>query len=410
VQTELFHQLDHPSDPPTDLLAELHIDPIDQASQAEAHVDASAVDNALANPPNPMASAPVRREDRRDERRDERRDDRRHDRDRDRERGGRDRGYEREDYHSHHQYQQQQQQQQYQSHQQEQQHRPRKQLVVKLKAKDDALHSSSSAPAVGHAEYASTWQHAGPGQPDYSRNRLTQRRRVSYILFKSLDQHDIDISQAQGIWATLPKNKDRVNTLFDASDELYAFFSVNKSGAFQGYARVTCGVDRELTDTEWLKADGQSTWGGVFKVDWLCRRPLLFTHIPPNLTNPWNDGKHVKIGFDGTELPAQEGDQLRRLFDGQMMGGMPSYAPHYQQQQQRPSRPPRSAGRPVGQVKLEPSSSSSPVPTAARAKPTSSTDGQPKAPPPKFATPVPQTQADVEPAESQTQMDTETQN
>jgi hypothetical protein len=58
----------------------------------------------------------------------------------------------------------------------------------------------------------------------------SQRLKRSYILFKSLDHHDISISQTQGIWATLPKNKDKVNSLFDRSDEMYAFFSVNGSG------------------------------------------------------------------------------------------------------------------------------------------------------------------------------------
>ncbi len=88
-----------------------------------------------------------------------------------------------------------------------------------------------------------------------------------YILFKSLDHHDLTISQTQGIWATLPKNKTLVNQLFDASDELYAFFSVNKSGAFQGYAKVLCGIGRECQDIEWLKEDGS---GQIKRACLLC--------------------------------------------------------------------------------------------------------------------------------------------
>jgi hypothetical protein len=72
------------------------------------------------------------------------------------------------------------------------------------------------------------WSHRGGGQPNYEKNPLSARRRTSYIVFKSLDHQDIAISQAQSIWATLPKSKERVNYLFDESDELIAFFSVNK--------------------------------------------------------------------------------------------------------------------------------------------------------------------------------------
>ena len=133
--------------------------------------------------------------------------------------------------------------------------------------------------------------------------------------------HDLEISQAQGIWATLPKNKDKVNRLFDGSSNLYAFFSVNGSGAFQGYARVECGVGRELTDTEWLKADGASTWGEVFRVQWLVRCPLAFKAIPASLTNPLNEHKHVRIGFDGTQVAQPQGAQLRKLMDAQAAAG-----------------------------------------------------------------------------------------
>lgn len=63
------------------------------------------------------------------------------------------------------------------------------------------------------------------GQLDYAHFPIQGRREASYIVFKSLDHHDIGISQEQGIWATLPKNKTKVNQLFDHSTILYAFYS-----------------------------------------------------------------------------------------------------------------------------------------------------------------------------------------
>lgn len=92
--------------------------------------------------------------------------------------------------------------------------------------------------------------------------------------------------------------------------------SVNGSGRFEGYARVLCGIGRELTDTEWLKADGQSSWGEVFKVQWVCTTPLLFSRLPPDLTNLINDNKPVEVAFDGTEMDAICGERLKSIMDG----------------------------------------------------------------------------------------------
>ena len=179
-----------------------------------------------------------------------------------------------------------------------------------------------------------------------------------------------------------------MNALFDGSEVLYAFFSVNGSGAFQGYARVQCGIGRELTDTEWLKADGASTWGEVFRVDWVAKNPLPFAAIPASITNSLNEHKHVKIGFDGTELGAAEGETLRQLF----------HRPQQQFQQQRQlKKEPRGASK----WKQEPASAPAPSrsPPASFSAPmakqklsaSSSFDGQPRAPE-RVHLPVPVTQ------------------
>lgn len=53
--------------------------------------------------------------------------------------------------------------------------------------------------------------------------------------------------------------------------------------------------------------------GGVFKVDWICRKELPFTSTL-HLYNPWNDGKQVKIGRDGQEIEPRVAEDLCRLF------------------------------------------------------------------------------------------------
>ena len=44
-----------------------------------------------------------------------------------------------------------------------------------------------------------------------------------------------------------------------------------------------------------------SALGGVFKIDWICRKDLTFSKVI-HLNNPWNDNKPVKIGRDGQEI------------------------------------------------------------------------------------------------------------
>lgn len=53
--------------------------------------------------------------------------------------------------------------------------------------------------------------------------------------------------------------------------------------------------------------------GGVFEVDWVCRKELPFTSTL-HLYNPWNDGKQVKIGRDGQEIEPRIAEELCRLF------------------------------------------------------------------------------------------------
>jgi hypothetical protein len=85
------------------------------------------------------------------------------------------------------------------------------------------------------------------------------------------------------------------------------------SGAFQGYAKVLCGIGRECTDVEWLKGDGSGTWGEVFKVEWKSVQPVPFNKTQ-HIVNTKNSNKLIKIGYDGQEMGAVEGEQLRALF------------------------------------------------------------------------------------------------
>lgn len=92
-------------------------------------------------------------------------------------------------------------------------------------------------------------------------------------------------------------------------------FSVKESGKFAGFARLSTESRRDAGPVSWVLPPGLSAkaLGGVFKVDWICRKELPFT-ATLHLYNPWNDGKQVKIGRDGQEIEPRVAEELCRLF------------------------------------------------------------------------------------------------
>jgi hypothetical protein len=193
-----------------------------------------------------------------------------------------------------------------------------------------------------------------------------------------------------------------------------------QSGTFSGYARVRGGIDRELSDTEWLKADGTSTWGGVFAVEWINTTVVPFDRIPGDLTNPWNDGKHVKIGYDGTELETRCGERLRKVFDsrrgsgagpgGNGGAGAGKGGGHAKQNNSGFSRPPAtfpaasasssSSSSAAPRVKAEPADGAS----FSAAAVGSMSDGQPAGPTPRASPPATQPAAEASQANEQQEM------
>ncbi|MEQ2182587.1 hypothetical protein GOODEAATRI_023858 [Goodea atripinnis] len=66
------------------------------------------------------------------------------------------------------------------------------------------------------------------------------------------------------------------------------------------FARLSSESHHGGSPIHWVLPAGMNAkmLGGVFKIDWLCRRELPFLKTA-HLSNPWNDHKPVKIGRDG---------------------------------------------------------------------------------------------------------------
>ncbi|KAG8456301.1 hypothetical protein GDO86_002185 [Hymenochirus boettgeri] len=136
-----------------------------------------------------------------------------------------------------------------------------------------------------------------------------QNISMQYFIMKSSNLRNLEISQQKGIWSTTPSNERKLNRAFWESHVVYLVFSVQGSGHFQGFARMTSEIGQEKCQ-DW----GSTSLGGVFKVEWIRKESLPFQYAH-HLLNPWNDNKKVQISRDGQELEPLIGEQLLLLWD-----------------------------------------------------------------------------------------------
>ncbi|XP_011299102.1 YTH domain-containing protein 1 [Fopius arisanus] len=173
--------------------------------------------------------------------------------------------------------------------------------------------SKSSSPEVKRAR--SKDSKATPKNYDYTTKLNYLFRDARFFIIKSNNAENITLSKAKGVWSTLPQNEANLNQAYKESRNVLLIFSVKESGKFAGFARLSTESRRDGAPISWVLPPGLSAkaLGGVFKVDWVCRKELPFTSTL-HLYNPWNDGKQVKIGRDGQEIEPRVAEELCRLF------------------------------------------------------------------------------------------------
>uniref|UniRef100_A0A8C6WK60 RNA helicase n=1 Tax=Neogobius melanostomus TaxID=47308 RepID=A0A8C6WK60_9GOBI len=132
---------------------------------------------------------------------------------------------------------------------------------------------------------------------------------IRYFIMKSNSIRNIEISQQKGIWSTTPSNESKLSKAYLENKLIILIFSIQGSGQFQGYARMTSVISRESCQ-DW----GLMGLGGVFTVEWIHKESLPF-HCTQHILNPWNDNRKVQISRDGQELEPQTGSQLLLMWD-----------------------------------------------------------------------------------------------
>lgn len=154
---------------------------------------------------------------------------------------------------------------------------------------------------------------AKPGKKsyDYMTKLNYLFRETKFFLIKSNNVENVRISKQKGVWSTLPQNEQNLNSAYKECRNVILLFSVKESGKFAGFARMAGESRHDVPSVEWELPPGISAkaLGGVFEIDWICKKELSFT-CTTHLHNPWNEGKPVKIGRDGQEIEPKVAEEL----------------------------------------------------------------------------------------------------
>ena len=136
-----------------------------------------------------------------------------------------------------------------------------------------------------------------------------------FFQIKSINYENVEISKRMGIWSTPVQNEVRLNMAFREHRNVILIFSVQQSGAFQGFARMISEAKPTAKPPPWVLPErlNKASLGGVFKVEWLCKNELPF-HEVRTLNNPFNNNKPVKVARDGQQVEPKIGKKLCLMF------------------------------------------------------------------------------------------------
>ncbi|XP_040575948.1 uncharacterized protein Ythdc1 [Lepeophtheirus salmonis] len=180
---------------------------------------------------------------------------------------------------------------------------------------EENVREATPPPPTPTLDKAKKKKKSGGKSYDYATKLNYLFRDARFFVVKSNNAENIALSKAKGVWSTPPANEARFNTAFAESRNVLLIYSVKESGKFTGLARLSAKSRRDGPLIPWVLPPGLSAraLGGVFRIDWICRKDLSFQKVS-HLFNPWNEGKPVKIGRDGQEIEPRVAEELCRLF------------------------------------------------------------------------------------------------
>lgn len=146
--------------------------------------------------------------------------------------------------------------------------------------------------------------------PNVVVNGEIHNSRTRYFVITSNNTQNVVKSVRYGLWATQRKNEDKLDEAYRTAPAVVLVFSVNRSEAFQGYARMRSPVGRPSPG----RADPFNGFGKLFEVEWLRLYDLQHREVD-HLKNPLNGDKPVHHSRDGQEVANAVGQRLCSLID-----------------------------------------------------------------------------------------------
>ena len=146
----------------------------------------------------------------------------------------------------------------------------------KNRGKDDAGKTTTSASS---AAGAASKKKKGKSY-DYATKLNYLFRDARFFVVKSNNSENVSLAKSRGVWSTPPQNESRLNKAFDEVRNVLLIYSVKESGKFAGFARLSAPSARTTTPIPWILPPGLSAraLGGVFKIDWICKKVQTVTN------------------------------------------------------------------------------------------------------------------------------------
>ncbi|GAB1315859.1 YTH domain-containing protein 1 [Madurella fahalii] len=139
---------------------------------------------------------------------------------------------------------------------------------------------------------------------------LGRKGDTRFFILKSFNEDNVRACMEDSLWTTQVQNGEILSEAFAKCKNVILFFSINKSRAFQGYARMTSAPSPDTPRPSWVSGIHWDT-SDPFRVQWLSKTSVEFFRIG-HLKNAYNDGQPVLVGKDGQEIEEGCGTELLR--------------------------------------------------------------------------------------------------
>ena len=114
---------------------------------------------------------------------------------------------------------------------------------------------------------------------------------------KSIDIESVRISLAENVWSTTFGPTRKLTDAFKISSDrkpIYLIFSVNESGGYQGFARMTGPPDPKYKPHLFKRSQDTIPYEANFEVEWQTKLMLYsFRHLNQFPLNPLNEMKTI---------------------------------------------------------------------------------------------------------------------